>query len=155
MFIIKAIKKLKEHKIPYALVGGHAVALHGAVRGTLDLDFIIKWNLNNLIKLEKAFKEIGLISRLPINPEDLFQFKEEYIKNRNLIAWNFLNPQDPSEQIDIVLTFDLDDVSIKKIKFRGEEINLISKSDLIKMKKKSGRKQDLIDIEALEAIDEN
>ena len=48
MFLIKVVDKLREKNIPYAIVGGHAVALHGAVRGTLDIDLIIKWTLKNL-----------------------------------------------------------------------------------------------------------
>jgi len=154
MFILKVTNILKKHKIPYAIVGGHAVALHGAVRGTIDIDFITNWNLKNLKLIEKALAEINLTPRLPINPEDLFNFKEEYIKNKNLVAWNFININDPSEQIDVVITHDLKKESVKEIKIQGEFINIISKSGLIKMKKLSAREQDLIDIEALERLDE-
>jgi len=154
MFFLKAIKQLKKYKIPYAIVGGQAVALHGAVRGTLDIDFILKWNLKNLELTEKAFAEINLQSRLPITANDLFKFKNEYIKNKNLIAWNFINPLNPAEQIDIIITTDLTGKSIKKMKVKNEIINILSKKDLIKMKKIAGRDQDLIDIEALEKLDE-
>lgn len=154
MFILKVSKVLDKYKVPYAIVGGHAVALHGAVRGTIDIDFITKWSLNNLVTIEKALNEIGLYSRLPITPDDLYNFKDEYIKNKNLIAWNFINPNDPSEQIDVVITFDLKNTSVKRIKVKGQTLNIISKKDLIKMKRQSGRDQDLIDIEALEKLDE-
>lgn len=154
MLIIKVTSILDKHKIPYAIVGGHAVALHGAVRGTVDIDFITKWNLKNLKAIEKALNEIGLNSRLPIMAEDLFKFKKEYIKNKNLIAWNFINPINPIEQIDIIITLDLKDVKIKKIKVKNKTLNVIAKKDLIQMKKQSGRAQDLIDIEALEKLDE-
>lgn len=58
-------------QIPYTLVGAHAVALHGTVRGTVDIDFIIKWSLKNLTLIEKALNELGLTSRLPIRSEDM------------------------------------------------------------------------------------
>lgn len=154
MFILRVCDILQKHKIPYAIVGGHAVALHGAIRGTIDIDFITKWSLKNLVAIEKALSEIGLKPRLPITPEDLFNFKDEYIKNKNLIAWNFINPLDPTEQIDVVITFDLANTTSKKIKIKDRTINLISKKDLIKMKEQSGREQDLIDIEALRRLDE-
>ncbi len=152
MLIIKLIQKLETDKIPYALVGGQAVALHGAVRGTLDIDLVIKWSLKNLKALEEALKDLGLTSRLPLTHEDVFNFREEYIKNRNLIAWNFVNLNDPSEQVDLILTTDLAGKSVVSKKVGELQIKVLAKKDLIEMKKQSGRKQDLADIEALEKL---
>jgi len=42
MFILRVIEALKGHRVAYAIVGGYAVALHGAVRGTVDIDIIVK-----------------------------------------------------------------------------------------------------------------
>ena len=154
MFILKVSSILDKHNIPYAIVGGHAVALHGAVRGTIDIDFITKWNLENLISIEKALNEINLSSRLPITPKELFDFKDDYIKNKNLIAWNFTNPDDASQQVDIMTAFDLKNFSVRKVHFKGNKLNIISKKDLIKMKRISGREQDILDIKALEKLDE-
>ena len=82
MFIERVIGQFDKYRIPYAVVGGHAVALHGAVRGTVDIDFIITWSLENLKLVESSLKEIGLRPRLPITAQDLFHFREEYIKNK-------------------------------------------------------------------------
>lgn len=152
MLLLKIVHKLKEHKIPYAIVGGHAVAFHGAIRGTLDIDLITKLNLKTLQKIESALGELGLTSRLPIGAIDLYKFRLEYIKNKNLVAWNFINLRDSSEQIDIIITLDLLDVKTKTIKIGSESIKIIAKDDLIKMKKISGRTQDLADIEALKKL---
>lgn len=152
MLLFRVIKKFEKYKIPYAIVGGHAVALHGAVRGTIDIDFITKWALQNLINIQKALSELGLTPRLPITPFDLFNFKDDYIKNKNLVAWNFINLIQPSEQIDIIITLDLAKVTIKRIEVEGHTLNVLGKKDLITMKRQSGRKQDLADIESLEKI---
>jgi len=152
VLLLKIVHKLKEHKIPYAIVGGHAVAFHGAIRGTLDIDLITKLNLKTLQKIESALGELGLTSRLPIGAIDLYKFRLEYIKNKNLVAWNFINLRDSSEQIDIIITLDLLDVKTKTIKIGSESIKIIAKDDLIKMKKISGRTQDLADIEALKKL---
>ena len=154
MFILRIIGSLNKYKVPYAVVGGYAVALHGAVRGTIDIDIITEWSLDNLKSIENAFNEINLFSKLPINAEDIYSFKDEYIKNRNLIAWTFINHTDPSELVDIIITYNLKNKTITKVRVKGETINILSKNDLIKMKKKSGRKQDLIDIKALEKLNE-
>ena len=153
MFLTKIARILRKYSIPYAVVGGHAVAIHGAIRGTLDVDIIIKWSKTNLEAFEKAMNEIGLVSRTPINAADLFKNKAEYLKAKNLIAWNFYNPANLSEQIDLIIEPTLGSKKTVTKNIKGESVVFISKSDLIEMKKLSGRKQDLIDIEALEKLD--
>ena len=154
MLLLRVIHQFNKYKSPYALVGGHAVALQGAVRGTVDVDFITTLSKKNLSLIEKALFELNLTSRLPITPSDLIEFKDEYIKNKNLIAWNFININNPTEQIDIIITTDLKEKKIDKIKIKQMTLNVLSKEDLIKMKKKAGRKQDLADVEALEKLNE-
>ena len=152
MFILKVASTLEKHKIPYAIVGGHAVALHGAVRGTLDIDLITSWTLENLISIKNALAEIGLTLRLPITPKDLFQFRDEYIKNKNMLAWNFVNLDNPTEQVDVIITHDCSEVSVQRFEINGQTLTVIAKKDLIAMKKASGRKQDIEDAQALEKM---
>ncbi|MCF6317895.1 MAG: hypothetical protein L3J83_01240 [Proteobacteria bacterium] len=152
MFLIKLTQELNKHNIPYAIVGGQAVGIHGAVRGTMDVDLILKWSLKTLEKTEAVMKSMGLESRLPISAKDVYYFKDEYINNRNLMAWNFYNPVHPSEQVDIVITHDLTKLKSTSIKYQDTVIKVLSKKDLIQMKKDSGREQDLFDIEALEKL---
>ena len=143
---------LEKAEIPYALVGGYAVALHGAVRGTTDIDLVIRQEKQYFIKIENAMHSLGLKSRLPVTAEEVFEFRKEYIQNRNMIAWSFYNPQRPSELIDIIITLDLS--SAKKIKksYNGQPIYVLGIEDLIKMKKESGRPQDLADVNSLEML---
>jgi len=152
MFINRVCDALQTAKIPYAIVGGYAVALHGAPRGTFDIDFVIKWSLKNLQKTEYALKSLGLVSRIPVDAQSVFNFREEYIKNRNLIAWNFYDPVSLSHEVDIIITFDLKDATSQTVKSSGGNIKILSKKDLIAMKKASGRPQDLEDIQSLEQI---
>lgn len=152
MFIYKVVEILQNYNIEYAIAGGYAVALHGAVRGTVDIDLVIKLDKNILLKIEYAFKEIGLQSRLPLKGEEVFNFREEYIKNRNLIAWNFININNPAESVDILLTEDLKKIRTKTIKSGIKTLKIVSINDLIKMKNKSGRPQDLEDIKSLRSL---
>lgn len=152
MLIHRICTALQKENIPYAIVGGYAVALHGATRGTVDIDFVIKWTLENLQKAEKALQQLGLVSRLPLNAEAVFINKTDYVENRNLIAWNFYNPLCPIEQVDLIITYDLSTESIKPIHTQSGNISILSKQDLIQMKRKSGRPQDLEDIRALEKL---
>ena len=42
MFIHEVCAVLAKAKVPYAIVGGYAVALHGVMRGTVDVDVVIR-----------------------------------------------------------------------------------------------------------------
>jgi hypothetical protein len=151
-FLEKVCNCLESNGIVYALVGGYAVALHGAPRGTIDLDFIISFEEKTFILVEESLKKIGLVPRLPVTAKEIFQFRKEYIEQRNLIAWSFYDPKNPINIVDIIITENLDDCSVVTKKLARSSIKVIAKKDLIKMKKKSGRPQDLVDVEALEKI---
>ncbi len=152
MFIHKICQAFEKAQVPYAVVGGYAVALHGAIRGTVDVDIVVKWTYKNLQKAEKVLKELGLVSRIPLNAENVFNFKDDYIENRNLIAWNFYNPSNPLEQVDIIISYDLEGASTDTIHTGEGNIQILSRKDLITMKKQSGRPQDIEDIRALEEL---
>lgn len=153
MFIQSVCLALDKAKVPYAIVGGYAVALHGAIRGTVDVDVAIQWSLKNLQNTENALKGMGLVSLIPITAETVFHFRDEYIQNRNLIAWNFYDPSNPLNQVDIVINYDLKGVhNTKKIESSLGTIQILSLNELIKMKEASGRPQDLEDVKALKNL---
>jgi hypothetical protein len=152
MFIHKVCTALERAEVPYAVVGGYAVALHGAVRGTVDVDFVINWTLENLQKVEHVMQELGLVSRIPINALLLFQNKDEYSKNKNLIAWNFYDPKNPAQQIDLIVNYDLQHSDIMPVHTQAGTIQVLAKKPLIAMKHASGRAQDIEDVKALEGL---
>ena len=143
---------MADHGVRYALVGGYAVALHGAVRGTVDVDVVVDWNLESLQGAEQALRDLGLVSRLPVAAVDLFNFRDEYVNNRNLVAWNFYNPDDISQQVDVVITYDLRGRRRHRVPTASGPLFLLTLEDLVDMKKASGRPQDLADVEALEKL---
>ncbi|MDE0419359.1 MAG: hypothetical protein OXK76_00540 [Gammaproteobacteria bacterium] len=143
---------LRDAGVRYAIVGGHAVALHGAVRGTINIDLVLPWTRRTLNQAEAALNGIGLESRLPISAEDVYSFRDEYIQNRNLIAWNFHNPDDPLEQVDIVINYDLTGKKTRRFELPACPVEVLAVADLIAMKRASGRPQDLEDARALERL---
>jgi hypothetical protein len=149
MKLSKLVNALKKEKINYMIVGGYAVNFHGYSRNTVDIDLIIKFTLSNLKKIEKLFQQMGMVSRLPIDAISVYKFREEYIKNRNLIAWNFYNENDSTDQVDILINHDVSDFKSERFKVGKLEFKVISKEDLIKMKQESGRDKDLLDIKEL------
>ena len=86
---------------------------------------------------------------------DVFEFCDEYVRNRGLTAWNFYNPDDPSEQVAIVITYDLagkQGKRLKRVNLPSGPVQVLSVKDLIGMKRASGRPQDVEDIRALERL---
>ncbi|HEY9036813.1 MAG TPA: DUF6036 family nucleotidyltransferase [Pseudomonadales bacterium] len=152
MFITHVTNALTAHGVPYAIAGGHAVALHGALRGTVDIDFVIRWQKKHVRAAEQALNSIGLVSRLPITADDAFNFRTEYIQRRNLIDWSFYNPAHQDQQVDLLIHFDLGRKKTLTAHTHEGDIRYLNKADLIAMKRASGRPQDLADIEALESL---
>ena len=152
MFIQAVIRSLGEHRVRYALVGGYAVALHGAIRGTVDVDIAIALDRATFKRAETALHEIGLESRLPVTAEEVFAFREEYIRNRNLKVWSFANPRNPLEVVDILITEDAKKITTVNKRAFGMTVKVAAIADLIAMKQKAGRAQDLEDIKALRKL---
>ncbi len=152
MFLLKVADVLEKSEVEYAIVGGYAVALHGAVRATVDIDIVVNISKKSFINAEIALNSIDLYSRLPVDGRDVFNFRNEYIKNRNMIAWNFINSTNPSESVDILITEDLKKKKVKRIAIGNQTIKVVSLDDLIKMKGKSSRPQDMEDVKSLRKL---
>ena len=138
------INSLNANNVKYLLVGGWAVGLYGNPRATKDIDFLIAVDDENLSKLKRAMSDFGA----PIIDMSLFKEKG-----------NFFRMGRSPIQIDIIT--DASGIDIKEcyakrnvVKIEGLEISVISKVDLIKNKKASGRHMDLADAEILEKSEE-
>ncbi|HJZ12711.1 MAG TPA: hypothetical protein VJ521_11205 [Acidobacteriota bacterium] len=152
MFLLKIIDALDRANLDYAVAGGYAVSLHGAIRGTLDVDLIIRQVESDYVAVEAVLRNLDLRPHLPVTAVDVFRFRREYMEKRNVKAWSFSNPDSPSELVDILIAHDLRKIKTKKILFRTHKISIVALSDLIRIKKISNRPQDLADVEALEHI---
>ncbi|GMR05883.1 MAG: hypothetical protein BMS9Abin25_0460 [Gammaproteobacteria bacterium] len=152
MFIQRVINVLEDFGVSYAVVGGYAVALHGAVRGTVDIDLVIALTRQSFENTEKAMLQLDLQPLLPVSSKDVFNFREEYIRNRNLIAWSFSNPQNPLEVVDILITEDARLIEVVELNAFDMKVRIASIPDLIRMKREAKRPQDIEDIRALEKL---
>jgi uncharacterized nucleotidyltransferase DUF6036 len=152
MLLLKVARGLDRARVPYAVVGGFAVALHGAVRGTVDVDLVIRLREADFQRTERVLNALGLQSRLPVTASEVFRFREEYVRNRNLRAWTFVNLSRPSEIVDVILTEDVADMKIKRLTIENQVVRVASIADLIRMKQGTGRPQDREDIKVLKRL---
>jgi len=149
MFLLEVVHKFCEYNVGYALTGGHAVSLHGAHRGTFDLDFLLTRTAKNLQMAERALNELGLTSDLPLNSKLIYENWIEYQANRNLVAWSFTDVKAPLRKVDLLVIYDLADFEFEVMKIQRVSVNVVSKKSLIELKQRAGRVQDLEDIRAL------
>ena len=136
------LELLNAHKVDYLVVGGYALAFHGAPRFTGDIDLFVKPDSSNAKRILETLKEFGFESM------DLSQ--DDFTLPENVVQFGF-----PPVRIDIMNS--LTGVSWEKAnagKIKGDLDNIIvyfiSKEDLITNKKTLGRQRDLADIEALD-----
>lgn len=152
MFIARINEVFKAHGIPFAIVGGYAVAIHGVARGTFDVDVITLLTEENLEKIELAMKTLGMKSLLPISAKDLFANLEKYKSERNLVAWNFIHPARMRDSLDVIITDDVRDSEIIEVPSDFGMLPTLSLDSLIIMKSRVNREQDQKDVNALKAL---
>jgi len=158
MYYFEILERLYKSKVRYLIAGGLSVNLYGVPRVTQDIDIVIAMDRENVLKITSLLKELGYVSRLPVNPDDLANPDKvkDWIENKNLKAFSFYHKKDNYKVIDIVLVHPLDfeksfeTRTVKKAK--DIEIYLASIDDVIKMKEFSGRTQDFSDIEMLRKV---
>lgn len=145
MEIPKDFKELLElfnaHKVEYLIVGGYALAFHGAPRFTGDIDLLVKADSENAKRILGALEEFGFGS-LKLSEVD-------FTSPNNVIQLGV-----PPVRVDIM-------TSITAIGWEKAQANkvqgnygdtptyFISKADFIDNKRALGRKRDLADLEAL------
>ncbi len=149
MLLKDLIKALQRRNVPYAVVGGFGLAFHGIVRATMDIDLVVKVNLKDLTNAEATLSELGFVSRLPIRAKEVATFREEYIRDRNLLAWSFIDPKDQTRQVDLLILYDLKQIHTQIVKWDGLRVVVADLPSLLKMKLAAGRPQDLLDAEKI------
>ena len=158
MFYLDLFRKLEQHRVRYLLVGGLAMNLHGVPRMTMDIDIILILDDDNLDAFFKVAKELALTPSIPVSLNDLRdeQLRNSWISKKNLIVLP-LRAKDPhSPTLDILLSHNLEMnqalANANRVKLGETTVTLASVSDMIKLKQRAGRKQDISDIEQLQKI---
>jgi len=59
------LKSLNSNGVEYLLIGGYAVAIHGHVRATSDIDVWVKISPENASRIERALCDFGFAAALP------------------------------------------------------------------------------------------
>jgi predicted nucleotidyltransferase len=151
-------RELNNQGIDYLVVGGLAVNFHGVPRMTYDIDLMILLEPENIFKLLAKLEQWGYKPKVSLDPRHLADEsrRNAWIKEKNMMALNFYSESLPIGEIDIVIDSPIPYDELKKravhLELETDKIPTISIRDLIQIKMKAGRKQDLSDVEHLKII---
>ena len=159
---MKIFKKLffsfNQKAVKYMIAGGIAVNLYGIERATADIDVILKLDKENLLKFVSIAKKLGLKPKVPVKLDDFIdsEKRESWIKDKGMTVFNLYDSKNPFFLLDIFveIPFNFEEVykKRKKIKFEDTIIPVIPIKELIEMKEKSNRPQDIADVYYLRKI---
>jgi predicted nucleotidyltransferase len=136
------IRLLNENDVEYLVVGGYAVAFHGYVRYTCDIDFFIAVNKDTADGMVCVLKQFGFPPG-EISP-DLFLKKDQVLRmGVEPMRLEILNRIDGVE-------FDVCYEHRQVLDVDGLQINFIGLNDLIENKKATPRSKDKLDVIELE-----
>lgn len=158
MLYEQIFRKLNDAGIRYLVVGGIAVNLHGFARATGDLDVLLALDQKNVDSFVAAVKTLSLQPRAPVSIDDFAdgQNRRTWAEEKGMHAFTLLDPQRPMEQLDVVLSAEIDFEAAygrrETVAAGDVSIPLIGIDDLMLLKSKAGRDRDLIDLKALETI---
>jgi predicted nucleotidyltransferase len=139
--LLKITRILDKNKIPYMLIGGYAMVIHGFPRFTQDLDISLGVDVESINEVLKAVKaEYKTIVKHPV----------AFAKDTNVLL---LQDIETGIRIDLVFTFiDFERKAIGEadiIELKGHKIRNVSIENLIVYKILAGRERDKEDVEMM------
>ncbi len=135
------LKLFNAHKVEYIIVGGYALAFHGAPRYTGDIDILIKSDDDNAQRVLSALEEFGFGS--------IGLTKSDFLSPDKVVQLGV-----PPVRVDIItsisgVTWEEAVSGRVQGKYGNTSVYYIGRDQFIENKRTIGRKKDLADLEAL------
>ena len=139
--LIELLAEFGAAQVEYLLVGGQAVGLHGIPRFTKDADLWLRDDPENVARAQRALAVFGAPSATI----------DGLASARDLdVVWM----GHPPARIDLMKNVpggDFESAWSSRVTFNvgGVPISCVSREELMRLKRASGRPQDLVDVDAL------
>ena len=144
--------------VRYVVVGGFATLLHGYARLTADVDLAVDLSPAEARKAIGTLLQLGLRSRVPVDPLTFSDpaTRAEWAREKSMRVLSLWDPQNPMREVDVFIENPIEFSLLWErsvvMPLASTEVRVASIDDLIAMKRRAGRPQDVTDVEALEAI---
>ncbi len=140
LLFLDVVEILQRENVDYAVIGAFALSLHGAIRGTTDVDALLFTTPQHLVRLRTVFDRAGFATELRRgDPEDpiLGMLVLSDSHNNHVELLSGLRGMDPAISSRTV-----------EVQFLGVDLRFVGREDLIAMKCFAGGPQDLIDAQS-------
>lgn len=158
--VAEIVRSLNEAGVRYLIAGGLAVAAHGHLRFTADVDVMIGLDADNVARAIAALSRLDYRPRAPVALEafaDPVQ-RASWVRERNMTVFSLFSAAHPATEIDVFVEppLDFQHAYANRVDMElapGLLAPFVGRADLLGMKRVAGRSQDLADIDALEALE--
>jgi len=147
---------LNKHGVRFLVVGGLAVAAHGYLRYTADVDMVIQLDPANIREAFAALAEVGYRPSVPVTGQQFGDrlLRDQWIADKGMVVLNFWSDRYRDTPVDVFVAepFDFDAEYSKGLLQElapGLALRFPRLDTLIQMKLSAGRPKDLIDVEFL------
>src|SRR6266545_3039252 len=151
------LSALNRARVRHLVAGGLAVVAHGFVRFTADLDLVLDPEPQALRRAIGVLSDLGYRPRAPVELVDFADGEKRrlWVREKGLAVFSLFSPEHPATEIDLFIEppFDFDRAYARAARFEvatGIVATFVGRTDLIEMKRKAGRPQDLADVAGLE-----
>ena len=152
--VVGVVAALNADEIRYLIVGGLAVASHGYLRTTKDIDLVVALDAHNVVAAFASLAKAGYRPKVPITAADFSDAatRERLIREKNMIVLQFWRDESPDVDIFVREPFDFE---AEWERARIERVNsdltarVVRLEVLLDLKREASRPQDLADIDAL------
>lgn len=152
-------RALDAANVRYLIAGGLAVVAHGYVRYTSDLDLVLDPDPAAMGRAVVELSALGYRPRLPVRFEDLADAgkRAEWAKEKGMMVFSLISPEHDKTNVDVFLEcpFDFESAYARALRGATEgglELTFVPLDELLEMKRRAGRRNDLDDIEKLELL---
>ena len=130
-----------EHDVAYAIVGGYALAFHGAPRNTGDIDILVRPDRDNADRVLSALDDFGFGS-LDLSAKD-------FSRPNRVVQLGY-----PPVRVDLMTTISgvtWEQVANGRIAgvYGDTPVHFIGRSEFVANKRATGRRKDGTDLEAI------
>lgn len=143
------------------MVGGLAVVAHGFVRFTADVDLVLDFDEQNLHRAIAAFTSLDYRPRAPVAFEEFLDPAKRalWVREKGLTVFSLYSPAHQATEVDVFVAapFDFEETYERAVRTEvAPELaaTFVGLDDLILLKRRAGRPQDVLDIERLTALRE-
>lgn len=161
MEYIKIFELLEKRNIRYLICGGLAVNIYGIPRMTADIDILLDFEEENVLKFENVMKQLSYLSSVPVKLNLMINEDErkKLVNDKNMLVYSFYNSVSGFMTLDVLMDTPITFAEMwndKEVRKSGDiEFKLVSIEHLIMMKTYANRQQDKSDIILLSKLLKN